>query len=1111
MNKHITIMVTGILLVATTPFACPLQGEMTQAATAEASRPAGSDDSTLTVSKVQSLIDDLAANENLQEPIKASLRQKYEQALESLQTASNYISQMREYESAIQSGSARIKKLQAELNALKTGDKAEQHHDSRSTLELQRALDTRRVSVELLRKQLADLGKESAQLEKRPVEIPTRLLEVQRELSGLQDSLASPELSAKEASVSSTAERVLLQAKANQLIEEKNMLEKEQLTLPIRSDMLEIQQAVLQEQIAIGESDFKRLNDELELRLANMAERLRRIANSVPAGTIQQSSAAEKLVNDLRALATELESETGEKKHLEELQDQYRQDRENLGVEFSDLKKQLDLNSNGEAIVQLLFNLDHRCQKTIKRLQENPLSGLEESQIGSLQVNEKLRAQSTLKQELGPKLSAQLQNLLNARREGLENLGRRYSGLTRSLALAEQQRQQYLNEVKEVRGYISETLLGFGLRACPPVTLGTFLALPESIAWSFQTAHWQEAVNALIAVFRDMPTLSLSVILISGVLLLFRVQIIGALELTGRRNKRISTDRYRNTCQALLWTFLLALPLPLLIGYLGWALGQEGGANDWFEGVKAGVRNAAWIVLAASFMSGVLRPGGLAHLHFAWNEARIAHIRHAVLRTAVVYVPALVLTISCTYGDASTYLKSLARVSFLIAHLWAFLQLLSLYLNTRRIVSPAAGSKKSRWSWLWFGSLSLVLLSLIIMMFIGYMITSLIWSLGVIITLVIIGAGSILNGLVLRWLSIRHRRLALEEAIERRRTQQATDSAADGPSEIVEVDAEETSEFSLEMIGEQTKQLLRSCCSLGVLISVLAYWTQVLPLDDVIGSVTLPLFGGLTLLAVSLTVLIVVVTLSIVKNLPGFLELIVFRSKNVPAGTRLAIYTLCQYGVMVVGIGAIANVLQVDWVKFGWIVTALSVGIGFGLQEVVANFVSGLILLLERPIRVGDIVTVEATTGTVKNIRLRATTITNWDRQELVVPNKTLVTNTLLNWTLSEPLNRILIPVGIAYGSDTERAQEILLAVASEHPNVLEDPEPMATFEQFADSSLSIVLRAYLPDLEARLLTISQLHTEINRRFADAGIEIAFPQRDLHLRSGWRGFAEITK
>jgi len=204
---------------------------------------------------------------------------------------------------------------------------------------------------------------------------------------------------------------------------------------------------------------------------------------------------------------------------------------------------------------------------------------------------------------------------------------------------------------------------------------------------------------------------------------------------------------------------------------------------------------------------------------------------------------------------------------------------------------------------------------------------------------------------------------------------------------------------------------------------------------------------------------------------------------------------------MAVGFAAVAKVLDIDWSKYAWIAAALSVGLGFGLQEVVTNFVCGIILLFERPVRVGDVVTVDGTTGTVTRIRMRATTITNWDRQELVVPNKNLITNTFLNWTLTATISRIVINVGAAYGSDTDFARDILVSVANDHPSIMEEPKPMATFEQFADSSLNLCLRAYVPDLDSRLRTITELHTEIDRRFAKAGIEIAFPQQDINLRS----------
>jgi potassium efflux system protein len=211
---------------------------------------------------------------------------------------------------------------------------------------------------------------------------------------------------------------------------------------------------------------------------------------------------------------------------------------------------------------------------------------------------------------------------------------------------------------------------------------------------------------------------------------------------------------------------------------------------------------------------------------------------------------------------------------------------------------------------------------------------------------------------------------------------------------------------------------------------------------------------------------------------------------------------LGQYAVIAIGFAMVVNAINLDWAKLGWIAAGLSVGLGFGLQEVVANFVCGLILLFERPIRVGDVVTVDGTTGTVTRINIRSTTIMNWDRQDLVVPNKNLITGTILNWTLTEPVNRIVILVGVAYGTDSEKARQILLNVAADHPLILDEPAPMASFEEFADSSLRLVLRAYLPNLDHRIATITELHTEIGKRFEAAGIEIPFPQRDVHVRSG---------
>jgi potassium efflux system protein len=234
---------------------------------------------------------------------------------------------------------------------------------------------------------------------------------------------------------------------------------------------------------------------------------------------------------------------------------------------------------------------------------------------------------------------------------------------------------------------------------------------------------------------------------------------------------------------------------------------------------------------------------------------------------------------------------------------------------------------------------------------------------------------------------------------------------------------------------------------------------------------------------------------------PGLLEISIPRQLPLDAGARYAVTTITRYVIIAVGVVLGFGTIGVGWSKVQWLIAALSVGLGFGLQEIFANFVSGLIILFERPIRVGDVVTIEDVSGVVTRIQTRATTVTNWDRKEFIVPNKEFITGRLLNWTRADKINRIVINVGIAYGSDTERACEILLKTVNEHPEVMADPEPRVTFEEFGDNCLKFVVRCYLPSLDNRLTTIHELHMAIDREFRKAGIEIPFPQRDVHIRS----------
>ncbi|MCA8923463.1 MAG: mechanosensitive ion channel [Planctomycetes bacterium] len=257
-----------------------------------------------------------------------------------------------------------------------------------------------------------------------------------------------------------------------------------------------------------------------------------------------------------------------------------------------------------------------------------------------------------------------------------------------------------------------------------------------------------------------------------------------------------------------------------------------------------------------------------------------------------------------------------------------------------------------------------------------------------------------------------------------------------------------------------------------------------------------------TLVHLGTALIVFAFTLLVARNLPGLLELALFQRLPLDAGARYALITVTRYAVVFFGVTLAFRNVGIGWSSIQWLAAALTFGLAFGLQEIFANFVSGLILLAERPIRVGDVVTVSGINGKVARIRIRATTILQWNGKELVIPNKNFVTGDVVNWTLSDPSTRLDIPLGVAYGSDVPKVKRLLLELTRAHPLSLADPPPAAYFMGFGDSVLSIELRVWIPDPNAIPIIRDDLLNAIQERFAAEDVEIAFPQRDLHVRSG---------
>jgi potassium efflux system protein len=397
----------------------------------------------------------------------------------------------------------------------------------------------------------------------------------------------------------------------------------------------------------------------------------------------------------------------------------------------------------------------------------------------------------------------------------------------------------------------------------------------------------------------------------------------------------------------------------------------------------------------------------------------------------------------------------------------------------------------------WRQAVTLLPATLAVMAAVGYYYTAQQAAIRILETFAMFLAVAALGGMTRRWLLVNRRQLAREQAKQRRAAMaQAAESDPEAPPALEVV--EEL--VDLAALGEQTQKLLRMFLVVTTMVGLSLIWAPILPALAYPAEKLLPGAEYLTWGMLGMFLIVLTVTYAAVRDVPALLELVILQHLPLDSGSRYAITTLCRYVITAIGLTGACNAIGLKWGSIQWLVAAMSVGLGFGLQEIFANFVSGIILLFERPIRVGDIVTLGDKSGVVNRIRMRATTIIDWEKKEYIVPNKDLVTDRLLNWTLTDHMNRIGVNIGVAYGSDTELACQLLLEAAREQPTVMSDPAPVAFFESFGDSALNLKLFCYLPNLENRTTTIHQLHSTVARKFNEAGIDIPFPQRDLNVR-----------
>ncbi len=704
----------------------------------------------------------------------------------------------------------------------------------------------------------------------------------------------------------------------------------------------------------------------------------------------------------------------------------------------------------------------------------------------------------------------QTHELLAKSEEILESMKQDVDGYLNDLYQIADVKEQTRDLAASYRVLIDEHVLW--IRSSDPLRQTDLKSTFEAFRWLVSYDNWQGLWSHLFNDLRGSPWWYVLFVGAMAVLLINQSGLRRMIGQLGAKAEKKNCTEFRLTARAMLLTILISIPVPMVLLFVAWrehAAGDNVQLDDsvieFATALGRGLLIGAAVFFPMELLRQICRLDGLAIQHFEWDK-QVARGLAKNLRWLIdLSVPLSVVIGMLAAQAVPRWESSLGRLAFI-----ALMPLLSVFFA--RVFLPSTGVlsqalKQNPGGWLdrlryvWYPALVIAPLALAVVSFIGYHYTaqrfaahfnSTVWS-AIILLLIYF--------LAKRWLVLNRRKLMLAKARQRLEDAAKRESTGIGSGSPIAV---ETQEVDLTAINEQTKRLLTSGVVAAGLLLAYFIWSDILPAVTFLENFKLwPVDETTNITLANLVLVVPIVALIFIgaRNVPGLMEIVFLQHLPLTGAARYAITTLTRYVIIGVGITVAASTLGLRWNSIQWLVAALGVGLGFGLQEIFANFVSGVILLFEQPIRVGDVITIDGTTGTVLKIRMRATTILNWERQELVIPNKDLITGKLLNWTLSDATNRIVINVGVAYGSDTKLACELIRQAAAKHANILRDPATLVTFEGFGDNSLKLVMRAFLDTLELRLQTIHELHEEIYAAFNEAGIEIAFPQRDLHLRS----------
>ena len=1065
--------------------------------------------------RLDAAIDKVSANLPEDSPARAALLKNYDDIRATLAETEAYEDSRDDFANARANAAQEAREIQLGLAEREVSTETAGVQVATASLqELEQAIQVVGAELEASRRSLVDTSNRINNAPDRALAIRDRLATLGTRIPEQASALALLPTEVAPGSAEE-AELWLAQARLARARAEKASLDEELLSLPMRLELLKAYQDRATRDIAVLERRLEAMQRRAGELRQGAADQARADAEMAVADTFGKNPLLQQLATRNATLTNSFAERSMVIGEARQRESEVSARAQQLSADLQAIERKLDLLGLNMSVGKILR--EQEAQLPPKRESKSEIAAIAEritqSSLRQLELQDERRQLSSAREYVEQLLAAQaepvaeevradLLQLALARRELVEQALDLENTYALTLAGLDFSLNKYSKIVAEYRHFISERLLWIPSR-------NTFSLFREGVLFTqfdsmFAPARWQTVLRQIPGEIQRRPVLLVGVLL-ALLLWALRSRIKTIVVNCGREVGYVRTDRFANTLLALGMTLLLAFRWPALLFSLALLFEMQSQESELATALYATFLRGGGYLWGLEFMRLLLMPKGVVEAHFRWPTRRAAALYHRLVRLEQTFFPAVLVAIFCLQlypRDVGGPIGALA-MSLVLLSMSLFFRLLPEFMQVKvqamLVEQPSARATSMgmllRRALVWMPLLGIVGLLA------GYMYTVTEFALLLVRTIQLAAVILLFYELGLRWLRMTRRRMVV-----RVREELAQGQGEDGEERSED---EEVLENDPELLNDEGTKLLNVLTLMASLVGLAVIWSGVFPALSILDSVELWHYSGVVngeqgLVPVTLWSLLAVIVLAVVgwivlQRIPGLLEIFLRQKMGVRPASAYAATRVFQYAATGGLVVFAMSYIGFNWSQIQWAVAALSVGIGFGLQEIVANFISGLIILFEQPIRVGDIVTVGEVSGKVTKIRIRATTIRDFDQRELLVPNKEFITQQLLNWSLSDQVTRWSIEVGVAYGSDLDVAIAEVREAVNAQPLILAQPEPMVTFEQFGDNSLLIKARFFMDQLDQRLRVSSDLMLDINRRLDARGIVVAFPQRDVHL------------